>query len=198
MQERYNFIALQGAEFIFDQNQWDQGTKTSFHRLKAWMGAKLSWNVNLNYEELLDEYFAGYFYEAKDAMRQYYDELTYHMEYLERESEMDGNIYYQINQHKYFPKPMLDGWLELFDEAYKSIEIYKTTNKELYDKLYTRIAIEEMSVRYMVIDLYAGRFSPIELRELQIAFMNDCFKYGIDKIAEIKDISVVFSQWGIL
>ena len=66
------------------------------------------------------------------------------------------------------------------------------------DKLYTRIAIEEMSVRYMVIDLYAGRFSPIELRELQIAFMNDCFKYGIDKIAEIKDISVVFSQWGIL
>lgn len=198
MQERYNFIALQGAEFIFDQNQWDQGTKTSFHRLKAWMSAKLSWNVNLNYEELLDEYFAGYFYEAKDAMRQYFDELTYHMEYLERESEMAGTIYYQINQHKYFPKPMLDGWLELIDEAYKSIEIYKTTNKELYDKLYTRIAIEEMSVRYMVIDLYAGRFSPIELRELQIAFMNDCFKYGIDKIAEIKDISVVFSQWGIL
>ena len=198
MQERYNFIAMQGAEFIFDQNQWDQGTKTSFHRLKAWMSAKLSWNVNLNYEELLDEYFSGYFYEAKETMRRYYDELTYHMEYLELETEMDGNIYYQINQHKYFPKPLLDGWLDLFKEAYESINIYKESNPELYEKIYKRIAIEEMSVRYMIIDLYAGRFSPQELRELQISFMNDCFKYGIDKVAELGDISIVFSQWGIL
>lgn len=198
MQERYNFIANQGAEFLFDQNQWDQSTKTAFHRLKAWMSAKLSWNVNLNYETLLDEYFQGYFYEAQEPMRQLFDEITYHMEYLERETDMSGDIYYNMNQHKYFSKTLLDGWMDYIEMAFEKIEKYEQEDPKRYEKLYTRIAIEAMSIRYMIIELYQGRYSEQKLKELQNAFMQDCFKYGIDMVAEIKEISTVFHQWGIL
>ena len=198
MQERYQYIAKQGAEFIFDQNQWDQSIKTAFHRLKAWMGAKLSWDVNANYEELLDEYFTHYFYEASEPMREMFDQITYHMEYLARESDMAGDIYYKINQHKYFSKPMLDNWLNLIDKAYSNISKYQNDDPVLYEKLHSRIAIEAMSIRYMIIDLYAGRFSPEKLKTMQNQFMQDCFKYGIDMVAELDEISIIFQQWGIL
>jgi hypothetical protein len=198
MQERYNFLANQNAMFVFDQNQWDQGTKTSFHRLKAWMSAKLSWNVNLNYQDLLQDYFDRYFYSASDTMKTLFDEITLHMENLSQTTDISGDIYNHVNQYKYFSKPLLDHWMDLIDKSYEAIEQYKTTDPELYEKLSTRIGIEAMSIRYMDLELYASRYSTDELRTLQNEFMQDCFKYGIDKIAEITDISTIFEQWGIL
>ena len=198
MADRYRFLASQRAAFLFDQNQWDQNVKTAFHRLKAWMGAELSWNVNADYNALLDEYFSGYFYEAAEPMRKLFDSVTLHMENLARTTDMDGNIYYGINQYTLFPKSLLDGWLDLIDQAEKAVEKYSTTQPDLYKKLTDRIGIEGMSVRYMILDLYAGRFNETELREKQTQFMNDCYKYGIDKVAEITDISTVFVQWGII
>ena len=93
MGDRYKTVAKCGAEFIFDQNQWDQKVKTGFHRLKAWMGAKLAWNVNSDYNKLLDEYFDGYFGAAAEPMRQLYDQITYRMEQLS-DGTMEGGIYY--------------------------------------------------------------------------------------------------------
>ena len=198
MADRYRFLAAQGAEFLFDQNQWDQIVKTSFHRLKGWMGAKLAWNVNADYNELLDEYFNGYFYDAAEPMRRLFDQITLHMEYLAANTDMDGGIYFHINQYKYFPKSLLDGWLELIEEANKAVEKYRNTDEELYEKLTKRIGIEGISVRYMLLDLYPGRCSAETLKTLQTNFMNDCFKYGIDMVAEIKAITSVFELWGLI
>lgn len=198
MQERYNYIALQGAKFVFDQNQWDQGCKTSFHYLKSWMSAKLAWDVSLDYNKCINDYFEHYFYDASDSMKQLYDEITLHMEQLKNDSDMTGDIYFKINQQQYFSKPLLDHWLDLIEVSYDVIEKYKEVDATLYEKLYRRICIESMSIRYMLIELYEGRYSPEKLKEMQNEFMLDCFKYGIDKVAEITDISTVFEQWGLI
>ena len=198
MADRYRYLASQGAEFIFDQNQWDQINKTAFHRLKAWMGAKLAWDVNADYETLLDEYFTGFFRDAAAPMRKLFDEITLHMEYLAANTDMEGGIYFHINQYKYWSKAMLDGWLKLVDEAQAAVEKYRETDEELYKKLSARIGIEGISVRYMQLDLYAGRYGAETLREMQKAFMNDCFKYGIDMVAEIKELTSVYELWGLM
>lgn len=198
MAERYRFLAAQGAEFIFDQNQWDQIVKTSFHRLKAWMGAKLSWDVNADYNALLDEYFQGYFYDAAEPMRKLFDEITMHMEYLAANTDMDGGIYFHINQYKYFSKSLLDGWMELVEEALRAVEKYRESDPDLYKKLTTRIGIEGISVRYMLLDLYAGRYGGDTLKRMQSEFMNDCFKYGVDMVAELKALTSVFELWGLI
>ena len=199
MAERYRYLASQGVEYIFDQNQWDQITaKTAFHSLKGWMGAKLAWNVNADYNALLDEYFEGYFHDAAAPMRKLFDGVTLHMEYLAAETDMDGGIYFNINQYRYFPKPLLDGWLDLINEAHAAIQKYRNTDEELFKHLERRIAVEGISVRYMLLDMYASRYSPQTLLELQTQFMQDCFKYGVEKIAEIKDITSVFENWGLM
>lgn len=198
MADRYRFLAAQGAQFLFDQNQWDQIVKTSFHRLKAWLGAKLAWNVNADYNALLDEYFNGYFYEAAEPMRKLFDEITLHMEYLAANTDMEGGIYFHVNQYKYFSKSLLDGWLGHIDDAKKAVEKYREADNELYNKLMTRIGIEGISVRYMLLDLYAGRYSAETLKALQTEFMNDCFKYGIEMVAETQSITSVFERWGLI
>ena len=108
------------------------------------------------------------------------------------------NEFIALWQHKYFSKPMLDNWLNLIDKAYSNILKYQNNDPVLYEKLHSRIAIEAMSIRYMIIDLYAGRFSPEKLKTMQNQFMQDCFKYGIDMVAELDEISIIFQQWGIL
>ena len=196
MSDRYKTVAECGAEFIFDQNQWDQKVKTGFHRLKAWMGAKLAWNVNLDYNKLLDEYFDGYFGAAAEPMRQLYDQITYRMEQLS-DGTMEGGIYYNVNQQKFFTKAMLDGWIELIDRAYAAAEVYKQSDPQLYRKIADRIRIESIAVRYMRLELYSGRFSAQQLVDERAAFRNDCLRLGVDMYAEQVSLSTIFQSWGL-
>lgn len=197
MSERYKFIASCGAEFLFDQNQWDQKVKTGFHRLKAWMGAELAWNVNADYNALLDEYFTRYFYDAAVPMRALFDGITYHMERLASEG-MEGGIYYSVNQARFFDKALLDGWMSYIDEAYKKIEHYRSSNSELYKKLESRICIESLGIRYMRLELYGSRFSPASLAKEQNSFRMDCLKMGVEMLSEQVSLSTVYEAWGLI
>ena len=197
MAERYKFVASCGAEFLFDQNQWDQKVKTGFHRLKAWMGAELAWNVNADYNSLLDEYFSRYFHDAAEPMRRLFDGITYHMERLAAEG-MDGGIYYSVNQADFFDKALLDGWMAQIEEAYGKIGHYRDSDPELYKKLSTRICIESLSIRYMRLELYGSRFSPAELAAERNAFREDCLKTGVEMLSEQVSLSVIYEAWGLI
>lgn len=201
MQGRYKLFAANGVDFLIDQNQTNQRMRTSFNRLKSWLFAKLSWNVNADYFGLLDEYFKGYFYEAAGSMRELFDSVTYHMEYLDNETDMgqgEISITSGINQAKYFPSALLDKWLALTEDAYAAIASYKDSDSELYQKLADRIKLESLSVRCMILDLYPGKYTPSVLRNMQVKFMNDCFALGVTHDAEQKSINDKFTLWGIL
>lgn len=69
LSELYRFSKASGADFMYNQGQHNQyGGATAWHILKAWLSAKLMWNVNADVGQLLDEFFGGYFGEAADAM----------------------------------------------------------------------------------------------------------------------------------
>lgn len=196
MSDRYRAAAAAGAEFLFDQNQWDQKVKTGFHRLKAWMGAKLAWNTSLDYDRLLDEYFTGYFGAAAEPMRALYEQITYRMEQLS-DGTMEGGIYYNVNQPKFYTKAILDGWLELIDRAYEAAELCKESDPQRYRRVVDRICLESLSVRYMRLELYSGKFGTGQLAEERISFRNDCLKLGVDMYAEAVSLSGIFETWGL-
>lgn len=197
-QERYRFIAEQGATFYYDQTQWDQTVRTGFHRLKVWLGAELMWDVNADYFALLDEYFNGYFYDAAAPMRALFDSVTYHMEYLRDTTDMTGDINFPVNQAKYFSSSLLDGWMQQIEKAYAAVEKYSKTNPALYKKLHDRINLESISVRFIQLDLYASKFSPVTLEAERKEFMNDFFALGLSNVAERREIEEVFGQWGLM
>ena len=160
------------------------------------MGAKLAWNTSLDYDRLLDEYFTGYFGAAAEPMRALYEQITYRMEQLS-DGTMEGGIYYNVNQPKFYTKAILDGWLELIDRAYEAAELCKESDPQRYRRVVDRICLESLSVRYMRLELYSGKFGTGQLAEERISFRNDCLKLGVDMYAEAVSLSGIFETWGL-
>ena len=61
---------------------------------------------------------------------------------------------YGFYSEKFYPYQRLKAFLSYIDRAYEDIKYLKYENEELYEKLYTRITLESIPYRYMIITLY--------------------------------------------
>jgi hypothetical protein len=87
--------------------------------------------------------------------------------------------------------------MEIIEEAYKSIEPLKTTNKAEYDRIYEAINLESMTIRYMLITFHPNFFSKTELYEMKMEWKNDATNLRITKYWEHTDISELYKMWEI-
>ena len=93
---------------------------------------------------------------------------------------------------------MLKKWLAEFDEAYASIEKYKTTDTETYNRLYEAILLESLSYRYLLIDFFPEECgNETELYEMKSAWKTDAARLGITHRSESETISKLYEAWGI-
>ncbi|MBR2023472.1 MAG: DUF4838 domain-containing protein [Clostridia bacterium] len=201
--ETYRFCKNYGAVYMFNQSQSTQGTSidamTGFHVFKLYLSKCGMFNVNVEYQDVLNKFFKYYYQDGADAMREYYDSLCVWLEYLQRTYPefSSGNIYSLYENEKFWPKKQLDQWLDLIDKAMQSIEKYKTTDKDLYEKLYNHILKESIFPRYSLITIYKGMYAPSQLTAMRKSFKSDCALLGLDCYAEGDYLSVKYSEWGI-
>jgi hypothetical protein len=74
---------------------------------------------------------------------------------------------------------------------------YKYTDPELYEKLYSRINLETISIRYMMIEQYQTYIgNTLEVNEYVKQFRIDCAKFGIVKASESNSLDNVLRSWG--
>lgn len=180
---------------------------TGFTRLKDYIDAKAMYDVNVNYAELVDKFFDGYFAEAAEPMRRYFDELNVWMRELQENypDDVKGYCYEQINKEQYWPKRMLEGWLDCIDEAYKSIEKYKGAEQSKYEALQKHILAESIFPRFALLELYSGNYDNEALYSTRVAFKDDIESLGFDWLVEADPFtglkqytfSELFKQWGI-
>jgi len=74
MRENVRFFRAHGVKYLFEQGAY-QGRHAEFAELKAWLLAKWMWNPDLPQEELLDDFFDGYYGKASKVVRRYFDAL---------------------------------------------------------------------------------------------------------------------------
>lgn len=67
--ESIPYLSEQGIDVFFSQLPAFWGLDGA----KAWLAARLLWDPDLNSEELLDEYYSGFFRRAAGPMRQFYE-----------------------------------------------------------------------------------------------------------------------------
>lgn len=199
MIETYRFCKENNAVFMFNEGQWNQGNVTCFGKLKEYFNSKALWDVNSDYNKICDDFFANYFREAAEPMRAYFDELQAHLKMLEREypADINGNIYNNIAQARFWPKRTLDHWMEYIAEAYSAIGKYKAEDGELYTSLERHIRLESIFLRYALISLHGGSYSDATLRELRLAFRDDCAELSVTMLNETSSLASVFSGWGL-
>lgn len=200
MADTYRFCKENNGVFMFSEGQYNQGNTTAFGKLKEYFNAKMLWDVNTDYNTLVDDFFANYFRDAAPAMRTYFDQLQVHLKYIE---EMDpvtlnGGIFNNIAQAKFWPKKLLDQWSALIDEAYSAVEIYRNSDPELYASLCSHINLESIFIRYAQLTLYSGMFSSDVLQQMRLAFKEDVGALEIYRPSEgSSGFTSLFNSWGL-
>lgn len=189
MQPNYQYAYENGARYMFDMLQWNQVSGTDWYRLKQYLSSQLQWNIQLDVPTLIDAWFENYFKEAASPMRKFYDAERAWFAYLaEKNPSIVGSINNPspLRKTENWPERMLDGWLELMDEALQSIEIYKEEDPDLYQKLSDRICQESISIRYMKITLYPESFD--DINKAKASLKADCYRLGVTRSAEFVQV----------
>lgn len=196
--ETFRACAKYSPYMIRCQNQGQRGV-TCFGAFKDYLSAKGQFDANVKYSDCVENFFSNYFGDASQYMLQYFYEVVAHYENLleTASSYVTGNIYEQISQPDFWPKKKLDHWMDLINNAYESIEIYKLADPIYYTKLYNHINLESIFVRFVLLENYTGYYNSNQLLLEQKAFKNDCQKHGVNFYCEGGSISAIWSKWGV-
>ena len=187
MQNNYRYLYDRGAKYIFDQHQYNQVAGTDWYRLKGYLSSNLQWKIDSDRNELINNFFTNYYKDAAPIMKQIFDEENTWFAYLAKEHGYSGKVSYiesNLVIEEFWPKGLLEGWLDLIDEAYAKIEHYKTSDPMLYEKLRDRIMQESITFRFMQLHLYQLLYSAKDSQEMVRSFKEDCISLGITKYRE--------------
>ena len=180
LKDNYQFVAKSKGKLVY----YEMGPSTvsaNWSRLYIYLMSKLGQNCNENVDELIADFFTNYFKDASPAMTKFHSEFTAWYAHLAATTDLSFAYVSegQTLQAKHWPYAMLQNWLGYIDQAYAAIEHYKTTDEELYKKLYDRITLESLTIRYVVLSLYSVRLN--DSKAYGQALLNDCVKLRVDR-----------------
>lgn len=200
MSVNYKLLKDKGnVYYIFNQGQYGQPRSTGFNELKIYLDSKMQWNVNVNMQTLIEKYFAFCYGDAAAEMTNYFNSMRTWLDYIHSEEHLNlgKGVYEEINRSTYFPKNVLDGWLDTIERALVAIKPYENENYEYYTELYDRITVESIFPRYALLTLYSGYFSDSELRQLRTEFAFDARQLGFEQYQENGPLTDVYTSWDI-
>lgn len=178
LQENYTYFASKNPVYLFDEGESEQFAQNfpAFTALKEFLSAKLAWKVSSDVSALTDAFFDNYFKDASGIMREYYDKYRMKLEIIFEEMDYTHKLHVSALKQDYFELGTLMNWRDDIERAYKTIEKYKTTDKELYEKLDIRIRTEGLTPNYMILKLYGSYFTNSEYERMVREFYADCEK----------------------
>ena len=198
--ENYRMANQCDVYYLFDQRQTDErGVVSGWSTLKDYVCSKLAWDADQNTGELINKFFDVYFGPAAPEMREIYDQMRLLTSYNKEHNGLGGQstIYLALADEAYWPKDVLEQWLEACDRAEEKIAPLKDKDPELYESYLERIQIEKMSTLFLFVECYSYNTSPDLISSYKAEFKEYGDKFGISKYRESTDISELYNKWGI-
>ena len=181
--ENYKILADLGVKGVWSQSIEKEGT--AFTDLKAYIDSKFMFDVNANYEEVLNTYFTNYFGPAATQMRAMFDTLVAQCEALEESQSGLGRGIYDDYEYQtgwltkktksYWSESNLNALLTLCNQAKDAINASSLTAVEKTTFL-NRITKESLFPRYVLCQVYKT--------ENLTTFKNDCAALGVTHYKE--------------
>ena len=183
MPEQYKFYVENDVKWLFDQALYVSPYPSGFSFLKQYLNSELGWNCNLDYPSLIENFMKKYFMDAYEPMNNYLKSLRAQLSYISN-CTTDTGIYNETayNTKEWWPEMLARTWLSYCDQAFDSIEKYKTLDKELYDQLYERILVETMTPQYILITMYESSFTTNELKALKDEYHATTTRFGMENL----------------
>lgn len=194
--ETYRYMRECGVKYIWTQAQ-ERNQSTAFTDLKDYIDAKFQFDVNADYDEVINNYFNNYYLEASPYMKKLFDIIQARSAYLEATvPTISGGIYDDIGNAEYWPRLLIEEMLGIIDQAYASVEKYKATNPTLYNNLVKRIKKESIFPRYVLCTHFAEYYA--DITQIRTSFRDDWNELGFSIYKEADgDMQAVFNGWGL-
>ena len=198
----YRYLFENNYRLIFDQAQYTETTLMDWGNLKSYLMSKLRWNVYQDVGELIENFFTHYFKEAADPMMEAYNMIQNRLTEVGMTAEdvtdlrnigLIDNKKGDMLKQETWSDSFLQQILGKFDEAYKTIEIYKVSNPALYHTLYNRINVETFSIRYLRIEIYGKYYGNLK-KEWLDDLGRDVKESGINKFGELISLESYFGD----
>ncbi len=198
MVPQYKFAKANRYSMMFDQAaNTSTGRLPAWQVLKAYLNSKLAWNVNLDMEELIDDFFENYFGPGAHAMREWFESYRVHTAVLEQKGYNGSrSIFYQALRDDFWPKGLLDNWLDLSEQALAAIDALKDADYEQWKIYNTNVRIEQISPYYMLASLYQTSLSEEQLADYRYKVCSYTSEFKIDAISEFSTIVGLYRDWG--
>lgn len=194
--DNFKYFKEFGGNYIYPEGTWENQNNPGFAKLRDYINSKGMFDVNSDYNELVDKFFRYYFRDAAPIMRKYFNEVQVNLTI--NESITGGRVHaYSLADNRVWPEALVTGWLNSFDDAQNLILKYKETDAELYEMLSKHILIESLFPRYVLCTRYDKSFSASQLKEMRKSFLEDFEDLGNTTHQEHYVISDVTSSWNL-
>lgn len=199
MQRNYQIIKKFNGQSLYDLGPYDTTSASAFNNLKAYLSAKLAWNCQLDFNDLVNRFFDNYFGAASEPMRNMYEACMNKLTYRYNEGKISWTWKRFWYEDTYYSEGFLNTLMSYVNQAYEVIEPLKETDYETYKTLYDRINLESLSPRYFQIEMYPTTYSSGVLLSMKQQFKADCTELKITKLGEgsARSIDTLYTSWGI-
>lgn len=201
MQENLQLLHEHNGMWLYNLGQYNNGNSTGFSRYKAYLNAKLMWNVNADVNALTDDFFNNYFGVASADMRKFFNEyraMTKHI--YENKDKTIG--YLSLNGHtpsaSDFWYSSLNKWLGYIDNALAEAEKLSKTDATEGERVTKAVKLESLFIRYALITYFSGNFTSDQLLTMKTEWQADATALGVTLCGEHKNLETLYKEWGIL
>lgn len=195
----YKLAAECGTERIYELGQARNKSGTGFLALKNYIAAKLTWDVNLEMEDIIEKFFKYYYADAGDEMYEIFLGLRAlsksNAETLCTKKSCDVKVDFP----ELWPKTLLVNWLEKIDAAVKKIAYLQESDPERYTAVYNNVMAESVSLGYLLINHYEDQLDQDYVYRLKVQTMQAAEDNGIAYFAEGPFVysSSIWDSWGL-
>lgn len=182
--ENYRLLADYGVEFFYDQgNEW---MTPFFNEMICYVQTKLMWNVNLDYNELVEDFMRHYYKDAAPYMLEYFNLVRTRYALLEEQSSRHfeitvyGEIYAGSQLANYFPYKTLCQMSDILAQATAAAEAAE--DESLRQTLTERVRVQTLVPRYFLLRYYRSYYETAALTEMIDSFETDCAAAGVSYV----------------
>ena len=187
VQDRYRSYYNNGVAMMYSQGPVVSKIPC-FTEMRIYVESQLMWDLDKDYDKLVDQFMKAYYKEAAQPMRKYYDYIR--KIYAEDEEGGTGQIYAAIDgAYTIENVEQMDAYIE---EALQAIEPLRKTDNERFATLYYRIKKEALSQLWLKLNKFSLYYTAEELNDITLEFYYLCEEYEIESYAEGKDIDNMF------
>ena len=196
LKEFYQFMAECNTNYLYECGPYEH-TMTGFKAVLCYVSAKLSWNVNLEVNDLIEKFCRNHFQDGGEIMLQVFKEVrALTRSNIELMCQRNA-VYMMLEQPALWPKTLLQRWVALTSEALDKVAYLEKLDPEKYEIVSMSIRRERISFEYLLVELYGNELDSNYVHQLKLQTRDDANVAGITHNGLDTTVTSIWQKWGI-